>query len=86
MIVNDSDFSEIFGEKENENLSSTEYMMRYCRSKNYNFQLLLNDLFFQNEPQLETYMNNQDEPTVESILDFNSREMDVLKIMLTLGE
>ena len=30
MIVNDSDFSDMFGEKENENLSSTEYMMRYC--------------------------------------------------------
>ena len=59
--------------------------MRYCRSKNYNFQLLLNDPLFQNEPQSETYMNNQDEPTVESILDFNAREMDSLKNNINFG-
>ena len=44
-IVNDSDFSEMFENKKVEKLSSTEYM-KYCRSKNYNFQLLLNDPLF----------------------------------------
>ena len=46
IIVNDSDTSDIFNNKETKDLSPTEHMMRYCRSKNYNFQLLLNDPFF----------------------------------------
>ena len=49
-IVNDSDFSGIFENKEVDKLSSTEYVMRYYRSNNYNFQLLLNDPIFSSEP------------------------------------
>ena len=86
MIINDSDFKDMFNEKQSEDLSATEYMMRYCRSKNYNFQLLLNDPLFSSEPISETYMNNKEDPTIESILDFNKREMDSLKIMFTLAE
>ncbi len=41
MVVNDSDIVDIFNNKQEEDLTSTEYMMRYCRSKNYNFQPLL---------------------------------------------
>ena len=71
MIVNDSDYADMFDSKQEDDLSSTEYMMRYCRSKNYNFQLLLNDPLFSCEPTSETYINDQEQPTVESILDFN---------------
>ena len=38
-IIKNSDFREMFENKEVDKSSSTEYMMRYCRSKNYNFQL-----------------------------------------------
>ena len=34
---------------------------------------------FSSEPTSETYMNNKEEHTIESILDFNKREMDSLK-------
>ena len=60
-------------------------MIRYCRSKNYNFQLLLNDPLFSTDPTAETYMNDKEEPTVTSILDFNKREMDKLKNNVTFG-
>ena len=84
-IVNDSDFSEMFENKEVDKLSSTEYMMKYCRSKNYNFQLLLNDPLFSSEPTSETYLNDQEEPKIESVLDFNEKEMDSLKNNLDYG-
>ena len=66
-IINDSDFSDMFENKALDNLSSTEYMMKYCRSKNYNFQLLLNDPLFSYEPTSETYINDQEEPKIESV-------------------
>ena len=74
MVVNDSDIVDIFNNKQEEDLSSTEYMMRYCRSKNYNFQPLLNDPLFSTEPTSEIYLNDQEEPKIESILDFNKQE------------
>ena len=36
-IVNDSDFDDIFDNTNKADLIATEYMMEYCRSKNYNF-------------------------------------------------
>ncbi len=30
LIINDSDFKDMFNEKQSEDLSATEYMMRYC--------------------------------------------------------
>ena len=86
-IVNDSDFSGMFENKEVDKLSSSEYMMKYCRSKNYNFQLLLNDPLFSSEkpPTSETYLNDQEEPKIESVLDFNEKEMDSLKNNIDYG-
>ena len=85
LVVNDSDFDDMFNGRRKEDLSATEYMMTYCRSKNYNFQLLLNDPMFSSEPTSETYMNIKEEPTIESILDFNQREMDSLKNNVNFG-
>ena len=85
LVVNDSDFEDMFNGKKKGELSATESMMTYCRSKNYNFQLLLNDPLFSSEPTSETYMNNKEEPTIESILDFNKREMDSLKNNVNFG-
>ena len=75
----------MFENKEVDKLSSTEYMMRYCRSKNYNFQLLLNDPLFSSEPISETYLNNVEDPKIESVLDFNKKEMDSLKNNIDYG-
>ena len=75
----------MFDNKQEDDLSSTEYMMRYCRSKNYNFQLLLNDPLFSSEPTSETYLNDQEQPTVESTLDFNQQELDSLKNNMNFG-
>ena len=75
IIVNDSDFSEMFDNKEVDKLSSTECMMKYCRSKNYNFQLLLNDPFF-SELTSDTYLNDQEDPKIEPVFNFNKKEMD----------
>ena len=62
-------------------------MMTYCRSKKYNFQLLLNDPLFSSEPTSETYKNDEEDPIVESILDFNSKERwKNLRIMSTLED
>ena len=61
--------------------------MTYCRSKMYNFQLLLNDPLFSSEPTSETYKNDEEDPIVESILDFNSKERwKNLRIMSTLED
>ena len=84
-IVNDSDFSEMFENKKVEKLSATEYMVKYCRSKNYDFQLLLNDPLFSSEPTSETYLNGEEEPKIESVLDFNDKEMDSLKNNVDYG-
>ena len=40
---------------------------------------------FSSEPTSETYMNNKEEPTIESILDFNQREMDSFKNNVNFG-
>ena len=84
-IVNDSDFDDIFDNTNKADLSVTEYMMEYCRSKNYNFQILLNDPFFSSKPTSETYKNDRKNPIIESILDFNSREMENFKLMFLLA-
>ena len=85
LIINDSDFNEIFSGKDSESLSTVEYMMRYCRSNNYNFQMLLNDPLFSTDPTTETYTNNKEDPIIESILDFNEKEMDSLKNNVNYG-
>ena len=54
-------------------------MIEYCRSKNYNFQILFNDPLFSSKPTSETYKNDRKNPIVEMILDFNSREMEKLQ-------
>ena len=53
--------------------------MKYCRSHNYTFQLLLNDPLFSSEPTLETYTNDGESPKIGSILDFNQRKIEKLK-------
>ena len=75
----------MFQNKDREELSPTEHMMRYCRAKNYNFQLLLNDPLFSSEPTSETYTTENEAPVIESILDFNDREMDKLKNNVNFG-
>ena len=84
-IINDSDFTCMFPKKEREQLSPTEYMMKYCWAKNYNFQSLLNDPLFSSELTSETYTTEHEDPTIESILDFNDREMDKLKNKMDFG-
>ena len=84
-IINDSDFSEMFENKKVEKLSATEYMMKYCTSKNYNVQLLLNDPLFSSKPTSETYLNDEEEPKIESVLNFNDKEMDSLKNNVDYG-
>ena len=75
----------MFENKKVYKLRSTECMMRYCRSKNYNFQLLLNDPLFSTGPTSETYLNDQEIPKIESVLDFNQKEMDSLKNNVDYG-
>ena len=53
--------------KQSDELSSNEYVTRYYRSKNYNFQQLLNDPLSSFKPSSETYSNNKQEPIIESI-------------------
>ena len=84
-IVNESDFREMFHNQEKDELSPTEYMMRYCRARNYNFQLLLNDPYFSSDPTSETYTMDKEEPITECILDFNEKEMDKLKNNVNFG-
>ena len=79
MIVNESDFRYIFGCKDTKELSPTKNMIRYCQSKVYNFQLLLNSPLFLSELKAETYANDIEETKISSILDFNERETDNLK-------
>ena len=57
----------------------------YCRSKNYNFQLVLNGLLFSFEPTSETYLNNKEDPMVGTILDFNTGDIKKLKDNVTFG-
>ena len=45
----------------------------------------MNDPLFSSEPTSETYVNNEKEPTIESILDFNQREMDSFKNNVNFG-
>lgn len=70
-----------------EELNSTEFMMNYCRSKIYNFQLLWNDHLFSTERRTDIYnINNNVGPTIESVLYFNSnKEMDSLKNHVDYG-
>ena len=75
----------MFPNQEKDDLSPTEYMMRYCRARNYNFQLLLNDPFFSSDPTSETYTMDKEYPVTESILDFNEKEMDKLKNNVNFG-
>ena len=78
-IINDKDFSGLFSDQETSELSSTEYIMKHCRSKGYNFQLLLNDPTFSSDPISETYTNDLDQPVKHTILDFSDKEIDSLK-------
>mgnify|MGYP000956825665 CR=1 FL=1 len=55
----------MFPNKDREDLSPTEYMMRYCRSRQYNFQLLLNDPMFSTDPTSETYTAEKELPTIK---------------------
>ena len=75
----------MFPNKDREDLSPTEYMMKYYWSREHNFQLLLNDPMFSSEPTSETYTMEKEHPTVESILDFNEREMDNQKNNVNFG-
>ena len=84
-ILNDSDFTGLFPDKPTAALSSTEYMMIYCRSKGYNFQLLLYEPLIGSEPVTETYMNNEDQPKIQSILDFSKKELDSVKNNIDFG-
>lgn len=76
MIVDDSAFTDMFEKRNIEELGLTEYIRKYYRTKNYNFQLLLNVPLFSTEPKSETYINNKVEPIIESMLDFNNKKMD----------
>ena len=59
--------------------------MRYCRERNFNFQLLLNDSLFSSKPTSKTYTAEIEEPIIELILDVNDRETDKLKNNVNLG-
>lgn len=78
-IINDQDYTNLFSDQETSELSSTEYIMRHCRAKGYNFQLLLNDPTFSSDPVSETYTNDAEEPVKHTILDFSDKEIDSLK-------
>ena len=50
--------------------------MRYCLSKHYNFQLLLNGPLFSSYPTSETYTkNDKEQPVLEPILDWDEKEI-----------
>ena len=53
--------------------------------REYNFQLVLNDPMFSTKPTSETYTSGKEDPMIESILDFNDREMDKLKNNVNFG-
>ena len=43
-MINDDDFDEIFEKKNIKHKTNCiEYIMKYCRTRNYNFMLLMND-------------------------------------------
>ena len=84
-IIKGNDFDDMFEGRKRKDLNPTEYMMTYCRSKKYNFQFLLNDTLFALEPTSETYKNDKEDAIIESILDFNTKEMKKLKNNVNFG-
>ena len=84
-IINESDFKEMFHNQEKDELNPTEYIVRYCWARNYNFQLLLHDPLFSSKSTFETYTMDKEDPMIESILDFNEKEMDKLKNNVNFG-
>ena len=84
-IVKESDFDDLFEIRNKLDLSATNYMIEYCRSKNNNFQLLLNDPLFSSELTSKTYTNDRKNPIIESMLDFDKREMEKLQTNISFG-
>ena len=79
-MINDLYFSDTICNKPTIELSWTKYnMMRYCWSKNYNSQLLLNDPLFSSNPTSEMYVNNNEDPVIESIPYFGVKEKKLSK-------
>ena len=56
-------------------MSSTDKMVKYCRSKGYHFQLLINDPQLSPSPVSETHHNHHDPPLIEEIDDFTEQEL-----------
>ena len=83
--MNDSDYDKFFNLTKKSGSSTTEYMMKYCRKQGYLFQLLLHDPIYGNTPVSETYHNEKEEPHVQEILDFNEKELDLVRMNIDIG-
>ena len=73
--MNNSDFDILFPSNELNDLSSSDKIVKYCQSKDYYFQLLINDPKFFSSPISETHYNYYDLPLIEEIDDFTEQEL-----------
>ena len=53
--------------------------MLYSKEYDYHFQLLVHDLVFNVSPIYETYINNDDNPIVEKIDNFDPKELSKIQ-------
>ena len=74
-IINSSEFDVLFPSNQLNDMSSTDKMVKYCRSKGYHFQLLINDPQLSLSPVSETHHNHHDPPLIEEIDDFTEQEL-----------
>lgn len=60
-------------------------MVKYCQSKGYYFQLLINHLIFSSTPISETHHNHHYPPIIEVIQDFTDTELITMKENINKG-
>ena len=84
-IVNDAEFDGVFEGRSNDT-NCTEYMMKFCNGKKYNFMLLLNDPFICTGPISDVFFPGSRNRLVSyPIEDFSREEMDSLMTNVRVG-
>ena len=63
--INDEDFDGLFKGRAESELNSTEYMIKFCRHKKYNFMTLENDLEFNLNLSSCTWNHDASNPVTE---------------------
>ena len=84
-IINDDEFDGLFEGREH-GTNCTEYMMKYCNNKKYNFMLLINDPFVSPEPMSPIFFpSTNTKPYTNKIKDFNKEELESLMTNVRVG-